>query len=265
MDLNIKNKIALITGSTQGIGLATAKKLCEEEASVIINGRSKVKVDEAILKIKKELPNAKISGIVADLKDNEGCSKLISEIPHIDILINNLGIFEPKNFEDITEEDWLHMFNVNVMSGVRLAQHYLSKMVEQNWGRIIFISSESALNIPKEMIHYGMTKTAQVSVARGIAQLTQGTAVTSNSIIVGPSKSEGVMDFMQELANKENKTLKEIEKDFFEIHRPTSLIKRFAEVEETANIIVYAASSLSSATNGAMLRADGGIVMSAFN
>lgn len=265
MDLNIRNKIALITGSTQGIGLATAKKFCEEGVSVIINGRSKTKVDNAILEIKKEFPDANISGVVADLKDNEGCNKLISQIPHIDILINNLGIFEPKNFEDITEEDWLHMFNVNVMSGVRLAQHYLSKMVEQNWGRIIFISSESALNIPKEMIHYGMTKTAQVSVARGIAQLTQGTAVTSNSIIVGPSKSEGVMDFMQELANKENKTLKEIEKDFFEIHRPTSLIKRFAEVEETANIIVYAASSLSSATNGAMLRADGGIVMSAFN
>ncbi len=265
MDLKVENRIALITGATQGIGLATAKKLCEEGAEVIINGRDEQKLQKAILSIKKQIPEAKISGVVADLKDNEGCNYLISQIPQIDILINNLGIFEPKNFEDLTEHDWLHMFNVNVMSGVRLSQHYLSKMVEQNWGRIIFISSESALNIPKEMIHYGMTKTAQVSVARGIAQLTEGTAVTSNSIIVGPSKSEGVMKFLDELAKKENKTFEEIEKEFFEVHRPTSLIKRFAEPEETANMIVYAASGLSSTTNGAMLRVDGGIVMSAFN
>ena len=195
MDLKIENKIALITGAPQGIGLATAKKLCAEKAIVIINGRNEEKLQKAILSIKKEMPEAKISGIVADLKDIHGCNYLISQIPKIDILINNLGIFEPKNFEDITEQEWLHMFNVNVMSGVRLSQHYLSKMVEQNWGRIIFISSESALNIPKEMIHYGMTKTAQVSVARGIAELTKGTEVTSNSIIVGPSKTEGVIKF----------------------------------------------------------------------
>jgi len=265
MDYNIKGKIALITGSTQGIGLETAKKLCEENVIVIINGRNKSNVDNAVLKIKKELPTANISGIVADLKNSEGCNKLISEVPHIDILINNLGIFEPKNFEDITDKDWLNIFNINVMSGVRLAQHYLSKMLDQNWGRIIFISSESALNIPKEMIHYGMTKTAQISISNGIAKLTEGTNVTSNSIIVGPSKSQGVMTFLEELAKKENKTFDEIEKEFFKEHRPTSLTKRFAEVEESSNMIIYIASGLSSTTNGAMLRVDGGIINSAFN
>ncbi len=265
MDLKVKNKIALVTGATQGIGFATAKKLCLEGAQVIINGRTKEKLDKAILNIKREFPEANIQGIVADLKDNEGCNLLISQIPHIDILINNLGIFEPRNFEDISEKEWLHMFNVNVMSGVRLSQHYLSKMIEQDWGRILFISSESALNIPQEMIHYGMTKSAQVSVAHGIAQLTRGTNVTCNSVIIGPSKSEGVMTFLDELGKQENKTFEEIEKEFFAVHRATSLVQRFADVEETANMIVYAASSLSSMTNGAMLRADGGIINSAFN
>ena len=264
MDLKIANKIALITGSTQGIGFATAKKLCEEGVNVIINGRNEHKVNSAVMKLKAQFNNVKIIGITADLKDNEGCNKLISQIGHIDILINNLGIFEPKEFKDITEEEWLHMFNVNVMSGVRLAQHYLSRMIEQNWGRIIFISSESAIQIPKEMIHYGMTKTAQISVSRGIAELTRGTNVTSNAIIVGPSKSEGVVQFMEDFAKQNNQSFKEIEKEFFKNIRPTSLIQRFAEVEEDANMIVYTASSLSSATNGAILRVDGGVVQSAF-
>ena len=264
MDLKIANKIALITGSTQGIGFATAKKLCQEGVNVILNGRSKEKVDSAVKKLKDEFPNLKIVGIQADLKDNEGCNKLIENIPHIDILINNLGIFEPKEFEDISEKEWLHMFNVNVMSGVRLSQHYLSSMISQDWGRIIFISSESAIQIPKEMIHYGMTKTAQISVSRGIAELTKGTNVTSNSILVGPSKSEGVLTFINDLAKQNNHTPKELEKDFFEYVRPTSLIKRFAEVDESANMIVYTASALSSATNGAILRVDGGVIQSAF-
>ncbi|MFY9090115.1 SDR family NAD(P)-dependent oxidoreductase [Arcobacter aquimarinus] len=264
MDLKIANKIALITGSTQGIGFATAKKLCEEGVNVIINGRNENKVNSAVMKLKAQFNNVKIIGITADLKDNEGCNKLISQVGHIDILINNLGIFEPKEFKDITEEEWLHMFNVNVMSGVRLAQHYLSRMIEQNWGRIIFISSESAIQIPKEMIHYGMTKTAQISVSRGIAELTRGTNVTSNAIIVGPSKSEGVVQFMEDFAKQNNQSFKEIEKEFFKNIRPTSLIQRFAEVEEDANMIVYTASSLSSATNGAILRVDGGVVQSAF-
>ena len=264
MDLKIANKIALITGSTQGIGFATAKKLCEEGVNVIINGRNENKVNSAVMKLKAQFNNVKIIGITADLKDNEGCNKLISQVGHIDILINNLGIFEPKEFKDITEEEWLHMFNVNVMSGVRLAQHYLSRMIEQNWGRIIFISSESAIQIPKEMIHYGMTKTAQISVSRGIAELTRGTNVTSNAIIVGPSKSEGVVQFMEDFAKQNNQSFKEIEKEFFKNIRPSSLIQRFAEVEEDANMIVYTASSLSSATNGAILRVDGGVVQSAF-
>ncbi len=264
MDLKIANKTALITGSTQGIGFATAKKLCEEGVNVIINGRNEQKVNNAVMKLKALFSDVKIIGITADLKDNEGCNKLISSIPHIDILINNLGIFEPKEFKDITEQEWLHMFNVNVMSGVRLSQHYLSSMVEQNWGRIIFISSESAIQIPKEMIHYGMTKTAQISVSRGIAELTRGTNVTSNSIIVGPSKSEGVVQFIEDFAKQNNQTFKEMEKDFFKNIRPTSLIQRFAEVEEDANMIVYIASALSSATNGAIVRVDGGVVQSAF-
>jgi NAD(P)-dependent dehydrogenase (short-subunit alcohol dehydrogenase family) len=264
MDLKIQNKIALITGSSQGIGFATARKLCEEGVNVIINGRNEEKVKSAVLKLQREFQNIKIIGITADLKNNEGCNKLISQIPHIDILINNLGIFEPKDFEDITEEEWLHMFNVNVMSGVRLSQHYLSSMISQNWGRVIFISSESAIQIPKEMIHYGMTKTAQISVSRGIAELTKGTNVTSNSILLGPSKSEGVTQFMNDLAKQNNQTFKEIEKDFFKNVRPTSLIQRFAEVNEDANMIVYISSALSSATNGAILRVDGGVIQSAF-
>ncbi len=263
MDLKIENKIALVTGSTQGIGFATAKKLCEEKATVIINGRSESSVNKAILEIKKSLPEAKISGIVADLKDNKGCNKLIEQIPHIDILINNLGIFEPKEFSQIREDEWLHMFNVNVMSGVRLSQHYLSKMIDKNWGRILFISSESAYQIPKEMIHYGMTKTAQISVARGIAELTKGTAVTSNSIIVGPSSSEGVSDFIDTIARENEQSFNEVEKDFFENIRPTSLLQRFSTVDEIANMVVYTASSLSSATNGAALRVDAGVVQTA--
>jgi len=264
MNLQIKNKIALITGSTQGIGFATAKKLCEEGVNVIINGRDAVKLASAVDSLKKEFPKLTITGILADLKDEQGCTKLISQIKHIDILINNVGIFKPRDFTDITNDEWLHMFNVNVMSGVRLSQHYLPKMLEKDWGRIIFISSESALQIPKEMIHYGMTKTAQISLARGIAELTKGTQVTSNSIIVGPSTSEGVTQFMEDLAKQENKTFQEIEKFFFDEVRPTSLIQRFSNVEEIANMIVYISSQNASATNGATLRVDGGVVQSAF-
>ena len=264
MDLKIKGKIALITGSTQGVGFATAKKLCQEGVNVYINGRTESKVNTAVQKLKNEFPEVEIKGVVANLKDIQGCNYLISKIPHLDILINNLGVFEPKNFEDITEKEWLDMFNINVMSGVRLSQHYLSNMIEQDWGRIIFISSESALQIPKEMIHYGMTKTAQISVARGIAELTKGTNVTSNSVILGPSKSEGVAQFIEELGKQNNQTFEEVEKDFFKNVRPTSLLQRFAQVEEDANMIVYIASALSSATNGAILRADGGVVQSAF-
>ena len=264
MDLKIANKIALITGSTKGIGFASAKKLASEGASVIINGRNKKNVEDAILRIQNEVKNANVLGIVADLGTKEGCDKLIQEVLHIDILINNLGIFEPKEFTKITDDDWLTMFTTNVMSGVRLSRHYFPLMLEQNWGRIIFISSESAYQIPKEMIHYGMTKTAQISVSRGIAELTRGTNVTSNAILLGPSKSEGVVQFIEEFAQQNNLTFEEVEKDFFKNVRPISLIQRFAQVEEDANMIVYIASALSSATNGAILRADGGVIQSAF-
>ncbi|MBL0686404.1 MAG: SDR family oxidoreductase [Sulfurospirillum sp.] len=264
MDLKIKNRVALVTGSTQGIGFATAKKLCEEGATVIINGRSTKSVQNAIDKIKNNQKEAKISGIVADLKDEKGCATLIEKLDDVDILINNLGIFEPKDFTQISNDDWMHTFNVNVMSGVRLSQHCLPKMLEKNWGRIVFISSESALQIPKEMIHYGVTKTAQVSLARGIAEITKGTGVTSNSIIVGPSSSEGVSRFMEELAKEQGKSFEEIEKFFFDEVRPTSLIQRFCKVEEIANMVAYVSSANSSATNGTLLRVDGGVVQSAF-
>ena len=264
MDLKIKGKYALITGSSQGIGLATAKKLAEEGANIIINGRDEKKLQEVCQDLQKKYPNVEVKAITANLEDKDGCDLLISNIPHLDILINNLGIFEPRDFKDIKESEWLQMFNVNVMSGVRLSQHYLEKMLDQNWGRIIFISSESALQIPKEMIHYGMTKTAQLSISRGIAELTKGTNVTSNSIIMGPSKSEGVVQFINDLAKQNNQTFQEVEKDFFNTVRPSSLIQRFAEVDEGANMITYIASELSSTTNGALLRVDGGIVRSAF-
>lgn len=263
MDLKLSNKRALVTGSTQGIGFASAKLFAQEGAEVIINGRSQEKVDTAIKKIKSEFPEAKVQGVVANLETAEGCNILTSAVKTVDILINNVGIFEPVDFLDITEEQWLEMFNVNIMSGVRLSQHYLANMFEKNWGRIEFISSESALQIPQEMIHYGMTKTAQISLARGIAETTKGTGVTCNSIIVGPTNSEGVMDFIDDLAKANNQTSKDIEDAFFKEVRPTSLLQRFSTAKEIANLIVYTASELASATNGAALRVDAGVVRAA--
>lgn len=263
MDLKIHDKTALVTGSSMGVGFATAKKLANEGAKVYINSRNKTNVDKAIKKIKDENPKALVFGVVADLSTKEGCDKLLQELPCVDILINNLGIFEPKEFTQITDEDWLTMFNTNVMSGVRLSRAYFPKMLENNWGRIIFISSESAYQIPKEMIHYGMTKTAQLSLARGIAELTKGTNVTSNSIILGPSNSEGVTTFLSEYAKSQNITYEEMEKEFFQSVRPSSLLQRFTDVEEIANLIVYTSSTLSSASNGAVLRADAGVVQAA--
>lgn len=263
MDLKIANKIALITGSTKGIGFATAKKLAQEGVSVIINGRNEKNVNDAIKQIEDDVENANVLGIVADLSTKEGCDKLIEEFSHVDILINNLGIFEPKEFTQITDDDWLTMFTTNVMSGVRLSRHYFPLMLKENWGRIIFISSESAYQIPKEMIHYGMSKTAQISVARGIAELTKNTNVTSNSIILGPTNSEGVTTFLSDFAKEQGMSFEEMQKDFFANARPTSLLQRFTDVNEIANLIVYTASTLSSATNGAVLRADAGVVQSA--
>ncbi|MEO8414903.1 MAG: SDR family oxidoreductase [Ginsengibacter sp.] len=260
MDLKLNDKTALVTGSTAGIGLAIAKKLLEEGATVYINGRTVERVDDAIQQLKEEVPGANVKGVPADFASVDEVNNLIKQIPSVDILINNVGIFEPKQFVDIPDEDWLKFYEVNVMSGIRLSRHYFPQMIKRDWGRIIFISSESAINIPEEMIHYGMTKTAQLAVSRGLAELTKGTNVTVNAILPGPTKSEGVKGFVEDLAKHQHKTKEQVEKEFFQDARPTSLLQRFASPEEIANLVVYVASPLSSATNGAALRVDGGVV-----
>ena len=262
MDLQLKSKTALVTGSTLGIGYAIAKSLLQEGCKVYVNGRSQQRVDETVERLKQEVPDAHVAGVAADFTNVEDINRLLDKIPSVDILVNNVGIFEPKNFTEITDEDWFRFYEVNVMSGVRLSRHYFPNMIKQNWGRIIFISSESAIMIPEEMIHYGMTKTAQLSVSRGLAELTKGTGVTVNSVLPGPTKSEGVETFVQELAKSQQLSEEEMEQKFFETARPSSLIRRFADVQEVANLVTYVASPLSSATNGAALRADGGLVRS---
>lgn len=258
MNIDLSGKTALVTGSTAGIGHAIAKGLAASGASVVINGRGQDKVDAAVRKL--EETGAKVRGIAADVSTASGCKALISALPSIDILVNNAGIFEPKDFFEIPDEDWSRFFDVNVMSGVRLSRAYLKDMLERNWGRIVFISSESGLNIPVEMIHYGMTKTAQLAVARGLAQLTRGTGVTVNSVLPGPTMSEGVETFVRDLAKQNGQSVDEAAANFVRQHRPSSLIQRFASVEEIANMVVYVASKQASATNGAALRAEGGIV-----
>ncbi|CAN5762398.1 SDR family oxidoreductase [soil metagenome] len=262
MDLKIKDKTVFISGSTAGIGFAVAKRFLMEEALVIINGRSKEGVQKAVDELKSLTGNLNVSGIAADFSKVEEVNKLINELPEVDILINNAGIFEPKPFADIPDEDWFRFFEVNVMSGIRLSRHFFPKMLEKNWGRIIFISSESAVFIPDEMIHYGMTKTAQLAVARGLAELTKGTDVTVNSILPGPTKSKGVGAFIEDLSKAGDKSIAKVEEDFFENIRPTSLIQRFATVDEIADTVVYFSSPLAAATNGASIRAEGGLVRS---
>jgi len=262
MDLQLENKIAFISGSTAGIGFAIAKRFLEEGAQVIVNGRTKKSVDKAVEELKSSSANAHVSGIAADFSKVEEVNKLIDSLPEVDILVNNAGIFEPKPFAEIEDQDWFKFFEVNVMSGIRLSRHYLPKMIAKNWGRIIFISSESAVFIPSEMIHYGMTKTAQIAVSRGLAELTQGTNVTVNAILPGPTKSKGVGTFLKDLSKSGNKTINEVEDDFFKNMRPTSLLQRFASVEEIANTTVYFSSPLASATNGASIRVEGGLIRS---
>jgi NAD(P)-dependent dehydrogenase (short-subunit alcohol dehydrogenase family) len=262
MKIDLSGKTALVTGSTAGIGHAIAKGLAATGANVVVNGRSQAKVDAAIAWVTKAVPGSKVRGVAADVSTATGCKAIVAALPEVDILINNAGIFEPKNFFDIPDEDWSRLFDVNVMSGVRLARAYMSGMLKRNWGRIVFISSESALNIPREMIHYGMTKTAQVAVSRGLAEMTRGTAVTVNSVLPGPTLSEGVETFVKELAKQNNQSEEEAAASFVKQHRPTSLLQRFASVEEIANMVVYVSSKESSATNGAALRAEGGIVNS---
>lgn len=262
MDLQLKNKIAFISGSTAGIGFAIAQRFLQEGARVIINGRTKQSVDKAVEALKSLVAAAEVSGLAADFSKVDEVNKLISSLPEVDILINNAGIFEPKAFEQIADEDWFNFFEVNVMSGIRLSRHYFPKMLANNWGRIIFISSESAVFIPSEMIHYGMTKTAQLAVCRGLAELTKGTNVTVNSILPGPTKSKGVGGFLEDLSKSSGKPVSEVEEDFFKNMRPSSLLQRFASVEEIAYTTVYFSSPLASATNGASIRVEGGLIRS---
>ena len=262
MDLQLQGKRALVTGSTAGIGLAIARGLAREGAGVIINGRSAKRVDQSVAALNKSGGSGKVEGLAADLGTAGGTRTAIERFPEVDILVNNLGIFEAKPFEDIPDADWLRFFEVNLLSGVRLSRHYLPGMKKRNWGRIVFISSESAIQIPAEMIHYGMTKTAQLAIARGLAETTAGTNVTVNSVLPGPTASEGVNTFVEELARDQKTTRREVEKQFFQNMRPTSLLKRMAEPEEVANLVTFVCSPLSSATNGAALRADGGVVRS---
>jgi NAD(P)-dependent dehydrogenase (short-subunit alcohol dehydrogenase family) len=260
MDLQLKGRKALVTGSTAGIGFATAQGLAAEGATVIVNGRGQQRVDAAIHEIRKLHPKAEVSGIAADVSNAAGCARLTQELDRVDILVNNMGIFEPKPFEQIPDEDWLRFFEANVMSGVRLSRHYLSGMRDKNWGRIIFVSSESAVQIPAEMIHYGMTKTAQASIARGIAETVAGTNITVNSVLPGPTRSEGVEKFIQQMGAKSGADTAAFENEFFKTIRPTSLLKRFETVGEVANMIVYLCSPLASGTTGAALRVEGGVV-----
>jgi NAD(P)-dependent dehydrogenase (short-subunit alcohol dehydrogenase family) len=260
MKIDLTGKTALVTGSTAGIGHAIAKGLAAAGASVIINGRGKAKVDDAAARLGVAVSGARVRGVAADVSTAEGCQALIAAVPEVDILINNAGIFEPKNFVEIPDEDWSRFFDVNVMSGVRLSRAYLPGMLTRNWGRIIFISSESGLNIPTEMIHYGMTKTAQLAVSRGLAKLTRGTAVTVNSVLPGPTMSEGVEVMLKEIAKRSGQSVEEAGANFVKQHRPSSLLQRFAGVDEIASMVVYVASKEASATNGAALRVEGGIV-----
>ena len=263
MDLQLSGKLALVTGSTAGIGYAIAESLAMEGARVIINGRTQGRVDAALAKLGSGVKaRSQAVGLAADLGSSSGAAEAIARFPQVDILVNNLGIFEPKVFEAITDDDWFRMFEVNVLSGVRLSRHYLPRMKDQGWGRIIFLSSESAIQIPAEMIHYGMTKTAQLAISRGLAETTAGTGVTVNSVLPGPTASEGVGNFVEQLAKEQGTDRTMIEREFFRTIRPTSLLRRFATPQEVAALVTFVASPLSAATNGAALRADGGVVRS---
>ena len=258
MDLQLGGKVALVTGSTAGIGFAIAEALADEGAQVIVNGRTARRVEEATAK----LAGARVEGLVADLGTAAGAEETIRRYPDVDILVNNVGIYEVKPFEQILDADWLRLFEVNVMSGIRLSRYYLPRMKERNWGRIVFISSESGVQIPAEMVHYGMTKSAQLAVSRGMAETTAGTGVTVNAVLPGPTESEAVGGFMENLAAQRKTDRATIEAEFFKSVRPSSLLKRFARADEVAAMVAFVCSPLSSATNGAAIRVDGGVVRS---
>ena len=264
MNLQLSEKKTLVTGSTAGIGFAIGRALAREGASVVVTGRTQERVDDAIENVRKEIRDPKISGIAANLETLNGISKCIEAVPTVDVLVNNLGVYEVKPFEQIADDDWHAIIETNFMSGVRLSRHYLPRMKAANWGRIIFISSESAVNIPVEMIHYGVTKTMQVALARGLAETTAGTDVTVNSVLAGPTRSEGVEQFISDMARTKNVAPGEIETEFFRTTRPSSLLQRFATTDEVGALVTFVASPLSSATNGAALRVEGGVLRSIF-
>jgi NAD(P)-dependent dehydrogenase (short-subunit alcohol dehydrogenase family) len=262
MIIDLRNKRAVVTGSTAGIGFAIARGLAQSGAAVVLNGRSGDSVAAAQKRLAELVPGAEVDGIAADLASAHDAAHFTRRAGDADILVNNLGIFEPKPFEAITDADWHRFFDTNVMSGIRLSRHYLPKMLARGWGRIVFISSESALNIPVEMIHYGMTKTAQLAISRGLAESVAGTGVTVNSVLPGPTRSEGVADFFGKMAKEQGVSQAEMETQFIAQHRPTSLIKRLATPDEVANMVVYVCSPQAAATTGAALRVDGGVVRS---
>jgi NAD(P)-dependent dehydrogenase (short-subunit alcohol dehydrogenase family) len=262
MKIDLSNKRAVVTGSIAGIGFAIASGLAQAGAQVVINGRTSQKVDAAKKALLEKVPGAKVDGVAADLASAEGVADFIKRVPDADILVNNLGIFEPKAFEDITDADWTRFFETNVMSGIRMSRAYLAGMRKKNWGRIVFISSESGLNIPPEMIHYGVTKAAQLAVARGLAESLAGTGITVNSVLPGPTRSDGALEFLGKMAKERGISQEQMEKDFIAQHRPTSVIKRLASVDEVANMVVYVCSPQASATTGAPLRVEGGLLRS---
>src|SRR5271165_788728 len=264
MDLQLTGRTALVTGSTAGIGLAIAVSLAREGAVVTVNGRTEQRVNSALQHLRDAVPEARVLGIAADLGTADGARAVIDRLPEVQILANNLGIYDATPFEKTDDAMWTHIFEVNVLSGVRLSRHYLPLMKQKNWGRVIFISSESGSQIPAEMIHYGVTKTAQVALARGIAETLAGTAVTSNSIVVGPTASEGVGSSIKDMAASRGVDASVVEKEFFKTVRPTSLLRRLETPEEVAALVTFVCSPLSSGTNGAALRVDGGVVRAIF-
>jgi NAD(P)-dependent dehydrogenase (short-subunit alcohol dehydrogenase family) len=262
MDLKLEGKMAFISGSSQGIGLAAASVLVREGAEVVINARTQERVDQAVSKIKGSYPSGKVTGIAADLGTAAGVDEVSDKVPEVDILVNNVGIFEPKEFADISDEEWYRFIDINIMSAIRLCRFYHPKMMTKKWGRIIFASSESALNIPPEMMHYGMTKTAMLSLSRGLAEASKGTEVTVNSILPGPTSTEGVSEFFKKLADEKGISYDEMIEDFFKTGRPNSILGRLIDPEEVANTIAFLCSPLAQATNGAAIRVDGGLIRS---
>ncbi|BES70442.1 SDR family oxidoreductase [Marinobacter nanhaiticus D15-8W] len=260
MHISLKGKTALLTGSTKGIGFAAAKGLAEAGAAVVVNGRTQEAVDKAVSSIRESVSGADVKGVAANAGTADGCNAIFDAVPDCDILVNNVGIFGPKDFFEITDDEWQQMFDINVMSGVRLARGYLPKMKDRGWGRVVFLSSESGLNMPPEMLHYGFSKTAVLGISRGLAKIMSATGVTVNSVLPGPTLSEGVASMLQDDVKERGVSLEEAGRDFVKAHRPSSILQRPATVEEVANMIIYACSEQASATTGAALRVDGGVV-----